>query len=254
MRLTDYWKRAWQFARWFPRNSVNGRRFGVPYFRGSNFNMPSSIRVANRIAPLSVPNEAGVNSDFVECFIYNIYGLGHGLEQVRTIVDIGANVGFFSLAARGYYPNATIHAYEPNPRIQGLLRANTARFNIEVFSEAVGGKAGQVALTDESVSNMARTRPSEDGTSGISQIRLDSALERIGGAIDLLKMDCEGAEWEMFGLTGCWESIKNIRMEYHLFNGESVEQVVRTLSGLGFQIARLDPSRDNMGIIWGRRC
>ena len=251
--LTSYCKRAWEFARWFPRNSANGFRFGVAYFRGSRFRAPSSVRLRGTNAPLIFPDEAGVSSDFVECFIHNIYGLGQDLEKVERILDIGANVGFFSLAARGYYPEATIHAYEPNPRIQPMLRANAAKFKIEVFSEAVGGAAGKVSLTDESVSNMARTGPSQDADGNITQIRLDSALERIGGDVDLLKMDCEGAEWEMFRLANCWKSIRNIRMEYHLFNGESVKQVVGALTDLGFKVTRLDANRSDMGLIWGRR-
>jgi FkbM family methyltransferase len=236
-----------------PRNSVNGFRFGVLYLRGSSFKVPPRIRVAKEKVPLHYLDEAGVSSDFIECFIYNVYGLGNELRQVRTIIDIGANVGFFSLAARDYYPEAIIHAYEPNPRIQGLLRANTERLNIETYPEAVGGVAGRVALNDESVSNMARTCPSEDGEGSITQISLDFAIKRIGGEVDLLKMDCEGAEWEMFKFARCWGFIKNVRMEYHLYNGESVEQVSASLSDLGFRIVRLEPQRNNMGIIWGQR-
>ncbi|MGA8088996.1 MAG: FkbM family methyltransferase [Terracidiphilus sp.] len=236
-----------------PRNSLNGFRFRVLYFRGTNYKVPSRIRVAKKGVSLRYLDEPGISSDFIECLIYNVYGLGQRLRQVRTILDIGANVGFFSLAAKEYYPDAIIHAYEPNPRVQKLLRANVEGLNIEVYPEAVGGQAGQVTLSDESVSNMARTCPSQDAKGGIAQIRLDAAVERIGGAVDLLKMDCEGAEWEMFGLADSWDSIKNVRMEYHLYRGESVEQVMQTLSGLGFRITRLGPQRNDMGIIWGSR-
>ncbi len=215
--------------------------------------MPSRIRVVKEKVALHYLDEAGVGPDFIECFIYNVYGLGHALGSVRTILDIGANVGFFSLAARGYYPEAIIHAYEPNPRIQAVLRANIDKLSIKAYPEAVGGRTGQVTLNDASVSNMARTCPSGDGSGSIAQISLDSAIKRLGGSVDLLKMDCEGAEWEMFCLVDCWDSIKNVRMEYHLYNGESVGQVVKALSGLGFRIIRLKPRRNNMGIIWGKR-
>lgn len=236
-----------------PRNFANGFRFRVPFFRGTNFKVPARIRVAKERVSLHHLNEAGVNSDFIECFIYNVYGLGQGLSQVRTILDIGANAGFFSLAARGHYPKAIIHAYEPNPRIQAILDANIEKLNITAYPEAVGGTGGRVTLNDESLSNMARTCPSQEGKVSIAQISLDAAIRRIGGSVDLLKMDCEGAEWEMFRFAGSWDSIKNIRMEYHLYHGESVEQVKRSLSDLGFQVVRLEPHHDNMGIIWGKR-
>lgn len=253
MIVTEYCRRAWKFIRWVPRNSVNGFKFRVFYFRGTGFKVPPRIRVAKEEVVLHFLDEAGVSADFIECFIYNVYGLGQALGPVRTILDIGANVGFFSLAARGYYPNAIIHAYEPNPRIQGSLRANIENLGIIAYSEAVGGRAGQVTLKDEAVSNMTRTRPSDDKNGSVMQIRLDSAIKRIGGSVDLLKMDCEGAEWEMFGLADVWDSIQNVRMEYHLYGGESVEQVIKALCSLGFRIIRLDRQRNDMGIIWGKR-
>lgn len=251
--MIDSLRRVWNFIRSTPRNFVNGFRFRVPYIRGTGFKVPSRIRVAKQNVALSYLDEAGVSADFIECFIYNVYGLGQVAGPVRTILDIGANAGFFSLAAREYYPEAIIHAYEPNPRIQASLRANIKNLRITAYPEAVGGRAGRVTLNDESVSNMTRTVPSDDVNGGIAQILLNSAIERIGGSVDLLKMDCEGAEWEMFGLADAWDSIQNVRMEYHLYGGESVEQVIKALRGLGFRIIRLDRQNNDMGIIWGRR-
>ena len=35
-------------------------------------------------------------------------------DRISKIVDVGANVGFFSLTARSFFPLAKIHAYEPS--------------------------------------------------------------------------------------------------------------------------------------------
>jgi FkbM family methyltransferase len=45
---------------------------------------------------------------------------------------------------------------------------------------------------------------------------LASAVEALGGA-DLLKLDCEGAEWDLFETVDVWRRIAAITMEYHLW-------------------------------------
>lgn len=106
---------------------ANAVRFGFVFTRARWFKMPRTIRAAGRRVPLHYPTDHGAESDFFACFIRNDYGLGQQLPEVRTILDIGANVGFFSMAARGHYPHAVIHAYEPNPRVLSFLTAMFAR-------------------------------------------------------------------------------------------------------------------------------
>ncbi len=75
----------------------------------------------------------------------------------------------------------------------------------------------------------------------------------MGGSVDLLKLDCEGAEWEIFKSAECWKSIRNVRMEYHLFHGETVEQVVESLSNLGFRVIHWGTPFELNGVIWASR-
>jgi len=199
---------------------------------------------------LSYPPEHGAQSDFFACFIRNDYGLQHRLPELQTILDIGANVGFFSIAARGHYPKATIHAYEPNPRVLPFLESNTSALGVRVYPEAVGSRSGFVSMLDSGSSNQART--SETGEGNIAQIALDTAIERLGGSVDLLKLDCEGAEWELFQASRAWKHIRNLRMEYHLFHGESVAQVEQTLRGLGFEPIHWQ-NDVGFGIVWATR-
>jgi hypothetical protein len=49
-------------------------------------------------------------------------------KGARTIVDVGANAGIYSLAALAVQPEATVHAFEPTPEIANRLRA-TAKLN-----------------------------------------------------------------------------------------------------------------------------
>lgn len=229
---------------------ANAVRFGFVFTRARWFKMPRTIRAAGRRVPLHYPTDHGAESDFFACFIRNDYGLGQQLPEVRTILDIGANVGFFSMAARGHYPHAVIHAYEPNPRVLSFLTANTSPLGIDVHAEAVGSRSGFVQILDSGSSNQARTNMAETGS--IAQIGLDTAIDRIGGTVDLLKLDCEGAEWDLFKLREAWTRVRNLRMEYHLFRGETVEQVDRTLRSIGFEPIHWE--RDaGFGMVWARR-
>ena len=199
--------------------------------------------------------EDGVDADFITCVLRNTYGLGHQLAGIRTIVDVGANFGFFSLAARARYPDAAIHAYEPNPRILPLLRANAGGFEVQIHAEALGAQDGAVNLIDDGPSNQARIGASEKNapTSEVHQVSLETVVKRAGGRIDLLKLDCEGAEWEILKASDGWQSVRNVRLEYHLFCGESAEDAARELGRIGFRILRIQRFHDTGGIIWAAR-
>ena len=228
----------------------NGLRLGLVFVRARWFEIPQKIRIAGRTVPLQVPPEEGARYDFFVCFLYNEYGLRKRLSDVETILDIGANLGLFSMAARSHYPKATIHAYEPNPRVLSYLKENTSRLGIAIYPEAVGGSSGLVSMEDCGDSNLARTTATSDGT--VVQVSLATAIERLGGAVDLLKLDCEGAEWEMFGVAEPWQRIRNIRMEYHLFHGETVQDVEGNLNRLGFKAIHWQPDV-TFGTVWASR-
>src|SRR6202011_5898899 len=110
-------------------------------------------------------------------------------SRVKTIVDIGANQGLFLLAARKYFPNASIAAYEPNPNIKELLVQNGRILNAEIYGEAVTSKDCMVNLHfgDSDLHTIAE--PSSAGN--VRGTGFDRVIERAGGNIDILKMDCE---------------------------------------------------------------
>lgn len=228
-------------------SSANGLRFGFLFLRIRWFKLPRKVRAAGKSIQLQYPLEAGVRSDFIGCFVHNCYGLRERLPEVRTILDVGANVGFFSVAARGHYPKAVIHAYEPNPRVLPYLRSNLRELKIGIYPEAVGIRDGFISLIDDGPSNQARTHTGNGGK--IPQTGLAKAIERLGGSVDLLKLDCEGAEWELFQLSDCWKHIRNLRMEYHLFHGETFPQVEDALHNLGFRIIHTEHDA-GFGIVW----
>lgn len=233
------------------RRLVNARRLGVSFGRRSTFRMPAKIRLGGREVAITAPEEQGARCDFVTCFLSDEYALGKIRFPVATIADIGANVGFFSMAASARFPAAKIHAYEPNPRVHPFLRANLGAVNVPMYPEAVGARAGWVQIHDTAESNAASTVPVSGEGNGVPQVALGEVIARLGGRVDLVKMDCEGAEWEMFTEPAPWQQIGEVRMEYHLSGGRTFADVRAALSGLGFEIHHHRPE-DGMGTVFAK--
>jgi FkbM family methyltransferase len=122
-----------------------------------------------------------------------------------TFVDIGANVGLYSLfvAARGG-PQARVLAIEPQPGIVGRLQFNVRAnlgFNITVHPVAVSDHDGEARLvihaTDEGGTHLAGVGGPPRGTETVTvPCRTLTGLLAEAGvvAIDALKIDIEGAE------------------------------------------------------------
>jgi hypothetical protein len=75
-------------------------------------------------------------------------------------------------------------------------------------------------------------------------------VERLGGSVDLLKLDCEGAEWEIFDDLEPFKAVGMVRMEYHLTRPDrSLGWMIDRLTGAGFRLLRLQPNQ-GYGIAW----
>jgi len=222
-------------------------------FRGiSSFKIPTKLSLNGKIIKLSFPEEKGVFIDFVSIFLDDDYNLARiKTKKILTIVDIGANVGFFSIAARLAFPNAKIFSYEPNNQLEGYLQDNFIEINIELQMNAVGRDSGRIQLHNCGDSNQSRVVSNKEGP--IEMCSLQSVIEKTGGQIDLLKMDCEGSEWSILEDSKLLQKINNITFEYHLWaNGEAHSYPLYLLRKNGFRIIDSQPSTD-FGIITASR-
>lgn len=225
----------------------NARRYGIPFRRRANFSVPTKIG-GNRA--LAFPPEAGTRNDFLGIFVEDVYRINQIRSKVARVLDIGANVGFFGVAAKIAFPQAELHAYEPFQQLAEYLEPNRSEFDFRVFYEAVGGRAGWVSLEVSGDSNQTRVR--EGGRNPVPRTAIADAIGRMGGNIDLAKLDCEGSEWEMFSEGDGWSEISRLAMEYHNFDGQPHDQVARELDRLGFAVVqqRFDPAA-RFGLIYG---
>jgi len=128
------------------------------------------------------------------------------LKSAKVYVDVGANIGFYSLIARSLMPaKARLIAFEPDPVTHGKLRQNlafNAADNVIVINAAVGAREETLTLYMASKNNVGRNTLKPElggGGQGVSvPVRpLVTMLEEQGvAAIDVMKVDVEGFEAE----------------------------------------------------------
>ncbi|HEY9300707.1 MAG TPA: FkbM family methyltransferase [Phormidium sp.] len=230
------------------------QKFGIPFNRAASWQPPENILIAGRKQPIQLPNDNGTKVAFINIFLDDCYGLEEIRTDtdIRTVLDIGAHAGMFSLYARACFPNAVIHAYEPNSFIESFLAHQSKIGKFAYFLEAVGKQDGRAQLAiDHKDSVQTRCTPNELGN--IKQISFERCIERLGGSVDLLKLDCEGAEWEIFQQTTAWESVKHLVMEYHLTENHMQQEAIKRVQELGFRILKLTIDGPTWGILWATK-
>ncbi|MDX2307664.1 MAG: FkbM family methyltransferase [Hyphomicrobium sp.] len=169
-------------------------------------------------------------------------------ERVRTIVDAGANIGLTALYFASRYPNARILAIEPNADNFELLKGNTAR---EPRIAAV--EAGVTPLPRQKLfigntgpawsyrSNSAGQGLEVRGAS-LSELMADHGFE----TIDLLKIDIEGAEREIFAKADFLDRTGTIVAELH--GRYDIDAFNRHLARSG-HVARLNPHARDPAVV-----
>jgi FkbM family methyltransferase len=150
--------------------------------------------------------------------------------QPGVIIDAGANVGLASIYFANRYPAAKIIAIEPENSNFVLLRENVAPYaNIIPLQAALWHKNEEIDLVDpgrgkwgfvtqnrESEPNPAETSPSAICHTvkavTVDRLMAEYALDRI----NILKIDIEGAEKEVFSNTVSWiDKVDCIVIELH---------------------------------------
>ncbi len=153
----------------------------------------------------------------------------------RVVLDLGANVGMFSIYAARVAQAQRVIAFEPVSGTFARLQANLARNalmgRVEVHQLGIGGVAGQRTIDLGSASVHACMYPRNDPRfeSGhcemIEVTTLDALFARLRlDEVDMCKMDCEGGEVEAV-LAASDETLRRIAalsMEYHFYNAATL--------------------------------
>ncbi|HVX51512.1 MAG TPA: FkbM family methyltransferase [Chitinophagaceae bacterium] len=228
----------------------NAKKIGIHFTRASGWRLPQEILIKNKEVTLDLLSDQSTSTSFADIFLDDVYGLyffKKHMPSIKRIVDIGANQGLFTVAASNVFPSR-IHAYEPNPSLINRLKFNTHDFDVSCFSEAVGLTEGAIKMEEGKDSLHGKTILSYAGD--IPQVSLQKVIARMNGSIDLLKLDCEGAEWEILQDAASLSKVKAITMEYHTDNSRNHDAIKIILTNAGFRILHYEISGPTWGIVW----
>ncbi len=124
----------------------------------------------------------------------------------KVILDIGANIGITSIYFVSKFPNAKIFSFEPLPENYEILKKNTENYkNIKVFNFGLGKKDEMldIFLSNDSENFGGGSFFPEAG--GVSTEKVECEIKNIHDVlvelkikgIDLIKIDTEGAEFDI---------------------------------------------------------
>jgi len=160
-----------------------------------------------------------------------------------VFVDVGANIGYYSVIAAGIVGEAgRVYAFEPSPRIRASLERNVALNKLTdtviVRAQAASAEAGIVCLVQpEGGGNdglaYIDSRPGANGID-VNAIRLDSLPELVSRPPSLMKVDVEGGEPAVF--EGASRLLSEIEAPSILFESFEIARDAAILRGLGYEI------------------
>lgn len=175
------------------------------------------------------------------CTIFEIFcsGCYDGLHLRRNdkVLDVGANIGAFTIKAATSVRNGQVIAIEPDPRNLNLLKQNVELNkldNVKIVPSAVSDKNEKRRFFLSRGSGWSSFFDSSLPFIQFSCETIDSILGHLGiECIDCLKMDVEGAE--LLALKGAKRTLENVReiiLETHF--GQK-EQINNFLEKKGFR-------------------
>jgi FkbM family methyltransferase len=202
----------------------------------------------NRGMKLSLTGERTLGEYLRHTFIKSIF------RKHPVILDLGGNRGEFAGEMIARY-GATMHVYEPLPELFESIAANA---NLQKFEEAIVAKAGPVTLVkpDDRCATIHEGAPEGDAFT-VKGVTFKTALDRVGGEVDLVKMDIEGAEIDLLEQIPASDMrrIRQMTVEFHDFLYPEltprVEAIKRRIDSMGFYVIPF--SRTNGDVLFVRR-
>jgi FkbM family methyltransferase len=186
---------------------------------------------------------------------YDVSGFNINNEDI--IIDIGAHIGLFSLFASQYCKNGKIFSYEPVEKNFSILKENIELNkikNIIHFNSAVSNQLNKLKIfinSDDSAHSIFESDETfiEVNSTTIKSIFDQNKIENC----NLLKLDCEGAEYQIIESIPkeYFLKIDKMMIEYHLAtkNPELYKKLIQNLNDNLFKI-KIEKISDSLGMIY----
>jgi FkbM family methyltransferase len=178
-----------------------------------------AVKVEYAEQPIVVRGQTSDVSVFYEIFALKLYKVPK--EEIISIMDLGANVGYASIYFAHFFPKARIIAVEPEVSNYRALLENTQNYhNISCVHAPIWPEETELALQNPDGSNWSfHYKEPENIASGpvIKAQTLPGLMEKFNlERINLLKIDIEGGENDLFASdTGWLRHVDCLQIEIH---------------------------------------
>jgi len=181
----------------------------------------------------SSPDELNSIHEVFDDLVYKPIWFNFESKKIKKIIDVGSQIGSFALWANEQWPQAVIHCYEPDPNSFKILKKNILAAKskkISAFNFAIWDKKKQLKFfrfKNNSGSNSIVYSKNHIGKHdeivNVKSNSIRKAIDKIGTSVDILKLDCEGAEYNiLYSLEkNDLKKIKFLVIEYHEFDNDS---------------------------------
>ncbi len=184
-----------------------------------------------------IPDFASFVGQYREIFVHEIFKF-NSTNVPPVIVDCGSNIGMSLLYFSKLHPNARIIGIEADKKIAEICKTNIVKnkiANITLIEKAAWINTYGIMFSSDGADG--GTIFSEENSVKIETIRLKDLLEK-EMKIDFLKIDIEGAEYEV--LNDCRNSLSHVDkifIETHSFNNkpQNLSLVFDILESNGFR-------------------
>lgn len=215
IRKTLLW-RLWLYVERF--GTVKGSFLFYNIQRRARADNAFSVSIPEVRTPIYLrPNTSDIQT-FEQIFVSNEYEVRFNI-RAKLIIDGGANVGYTTLYFANKFPEAVIIAVEPEASNAEMLRKNAASYpNVKILEAAIWNKRSMLSIANPRDDKWAfRVTECDTEERSVIAVTIEDIVQSSGhSTIDILKLDIEGAEKEVFSECGDWlDQVRVLMIEMH---------------------------------------
>ncbi|MEI8298397.1 MAG: FkbM family methyltransferase [Pseudomonadota bacterium] len=175
---------------------------------------PIDVQVPGLTHPLRMRAGTSDRGCFNQIFVNGEYDTPYP-GKPRLIIDAGANVGYATVRFASLYPEAKIIAIEPEQANYEMLKTNIAPYpGVRTLMSGVWPCTAPLTIDNPHDRPWAfRVRAAHPGEASFPAVSIQDLLAQSGETtLDILKLDVEGTEHDLFSDPGCHEWISRTNM------------------------------------------
>lgn len=184
----------------FQYTDVLGWLNGIAVFVKIKSGSTKNILLSDIKYPFQLRSGSSDINAFRQVFIFREYNFKVDFEP-KFIIDGGSNIGLAAIYFCNRFPSATVISIEPELNNFKLLQTNTKNYNVKPVQSGVWSSSTFLKVKDLGLGNwgfIVEEQPHEDKDT-FRAISVSDIMNQYGETqIDILKLDVEGAEKEIF--------------------------------------------------------